>query len=165
MSNAAESLPQGRLQGRAAFQCTVRLALRVAARQGWEELILCDADFADWPLGAQEVAQALHDWARAGRRFTMLALDYRSVQRLHPRFVHWRQRWDHLIDCRLCRGNDALSFPSGVWSPHWVMQRIDVERDVVICDAGAERRVSLRQQLDEWRRDSVPGLAASVLGL
>jgi len=165
MNGTPEPLPQGRLQGRAAFQQAVRQALQAAAQLGWAELLLCDADFAAWPLGERESVQALEDWARAGRRFTMLALDYRAVQQLHPRFVRWRQTWDHLITCRLCRSRDVLSFPSVLWSPQWVLQRIDVERDVVLCDSGAERRISLREQLAEWQRDSVPGFPASVLGL
>jgi hypothetical protein len=161
----ADGLPQGRLSGRAAFAQALRAGLQAAARQGWAELLLSDADFVDWPLGEREVVQALQDWARAGRCFTMLALSYRELQRLHPRFVRWRQTWDHLIDCRLCHGSDPLSFPSVLWTPQWVMQRIDAQRHVVVCDASAERRVSLRQQLDEYRRDSTPGFPASVLGL
>lgn len=165
MNTAPEALPQGRLQGREVLQQTVRLALQHAARQGWRELLLCDADFADWPLGEHEVAQSLQDWARAGRRCTLLALDYRSVQRLHPRFVRWRQTWDHIIECRLCRGSDAQSFPSVLWSPQWAMQRIDVERDVLVCDAAPQRLLELRQLLEEYRRQGTPGFPASVLGL
>jgi len=39
-------LPQGRLQGRSVFQQAVRDALQTAAREGWNEIIVCDADFA-----------------------------------------------------------------------------------------------------------------------
>lgn len=164
-SDAAPALPQGRLQGRSTFVQAVRDALQTAAREGWNELILADANFADWPLGERVVAEALQDWSRTGRRFVLLATDYSGMQRLHPRFVKWRQTWDHIIECRSCRGTDALAFPSVFWSPAWVMQRIDVERDVLVCDNAASRRVTLRQLLDECRRDSTPGFPASVLGL
>ena len=49
--STAPELPQGRFEGRDAFRQNVRDALACAARQGWRELILSDADFHDWPLG------------------------------------------------------------------------------------------------------------------
>lgn len=159
------ALPQGRLSGRSVFVQAVRDALEAAAREGWNELILCDANFADWPLGERAVAEALQAWSRGGRRFVMLAMDYSGLPRQHARFVKWRQTWDHIIECRVCRTTDALAFPSVFWTPAWVMQRIDVERDVLVCDSEAARRVTLRQVLDECRRDSTPGFPASVLGL
>lgn len=158
-------LPQGRLQGRSVFQQAVRDALQAAAHEGWNELIVCDADYADWPLGERAVAETLQAWSRGGRRFVMLAMDYSGLPRQHARFVKWRQTWDHIIECRVCRSGDALSFPSGLWTPAWMMQRIDSERDVLLCDSGAARRVAWRQSLDELRRDSTPGFPASVLGL
>lgn len=159
------SLPQGRFEGRGAFGQAVRDALKVAARDGWKELVLCDADFSAWPLGEREVAESLQEWARGGRRFVMLALNYSGMQRQHARFVKWRQTWDHIIECRTCRSSDALGFPSVLWSPAWVMHRIDVERDVLLCDHSPGRRLELRQLLEECRRDSTPGFPASVLGL
>ncbi len=158
-------LPQGRLQGRSVFQQAIRDALQTAAREGWAELIVCDADYADWPLGERAVAESLQAWSSGGRRFVMLAMDYSGLPRQHARFVKWRQTWDHIIECRVCRSGDALSFPSGLWTPAWMMQRIDSERDVLICDSAPARRVEWRQCLDEWRRDSAPGFPASVLGL
>lgn len=158
-------LPQGRLQGRSVFVQAVRDTLQVAAREGWNELIVCDANFADWPLGERAVVEALQAWSRGGRRFVMLAADYSGLPRQHARFVKWRQTWDHIIECRVCRATDALAFPSIFWSPAWVMQRIDIERDVLVCDREAGRRITLRQLLDECRRDSAPGFPASVLGL
>lgn len=50
-SNAVQMLPEGRFSGREAFQQLVRDALATAAREGWREIILSDADFHDWPLG------------------------------------------------------------------------------------------------------------------
>ncbi|MFN7640914.1 MAG: hypothetical protein ACK5OI_15025 [Curvibacter sp.] len=167
MSNEAlpTALPQGRLQGRTAFQQAVRDALLTAGREGWREIIVCDASFADWPLGERAVAKALQDWSRSGRRFVMLAMGYEGLPRWHARFVIWRQTWDHIIECRTCRGSDASSFPSVFWGPSWVMQRVDTKQDVLLCDHQAARRVALRQLLDECHRDSSPGFPASVLGL
>lgn len=161
----AAGLPQGRLSGRTDFAQAVRDALAAAARLGWQELILCDANFADWPLGERAVVESLQSWSRRGRRFVMLAGDFSSVRKQHPRFVTWRQTWDHIIECRTGRDVNLIDYPSVLWSPDWVMQRIDVERDVVICDSAPTRRVELRQLLDECQRNSAPGFPASVLGL
>lgn len=158
-------LPSGRFSGREAFEQTVRDALACAARQGWHEIIISDATFADWPLREREVVESLHAWAKAGRRFVMLATRFDGVQRHQPRFASWRQTWGHLIECRQCRSADPLDFPSAIWSPGWVMQRHDIERSVFVCDNQAARRVGLRQVLDEWVRNSSPGFPASTLGL
>jgi hypothetical protein len=53
--STAPELPQGRFEGRDAFRQNVRDALACAAREGWRELILSDADFHDWPLGERAV--------------------------------------------------------------------------------------------------------------
>jgi hypothetical protein len=58
-SATGPALPSGRFAGRDAFQQLVRDALAAAAREGWREIILCDADFGDWPLGERSVAQSL----------------------------------------------------------------------------------------------------------
>jgi hypothetical protein len=161
----AGELPTGRFAGREAFEQTVRDALACAARQGWREIIISDATFSDWPIRERAVVESLHAWSRAGRRFVMLATRFDDVQRHMARFVSWRQTWGHIIECRLCRDADQLDFPSAIWSPGWMMQRLDPERSVFVCDTQAARRVALRQALDEWVRNSSPGFPASTLGL
>jgi hypothetical protein len=151
------ALPLGRLSGRRAFQEAVRTAFACAANQGWSEIVLCDANFADWPLGERSVVESLQRWARQGRRMRVMAFDYHALLSLHPRFVQWRGVWDHLLDCRLVRGSDAAACPSVLWSAAWVMQRIDAERDVLVCDDDASRRKQMRLILDESYRHSAPG--------
>lgn len=158
-------LPRGRFSGRESFEQAVRDALACAARQGWHEIIVSDATFADWPLRERAVVESLQAWSRTGRRFVMLATRFDAVQRYQARFVSWRQTWGHIIECRQCRSADQLDFPSALWSPGWVMQRLDPERSVFVCDNQAARRVGLRQELDEWVRNSSPGFPASTLGL
>lgn len=161
------ALPGGRFEGREAFQQLVRDALACAAQQGWRELILCDADFHDWPLGERAVAESLQQWARSGRRLTLLAADYGELQRRHARFVQWRVRWDHIIVCRRAAGvADPQDLPSAIWSPHWVLQRHDPLRSRGVTGSEPERRVLLRETMAEWlERRSVPGFPASTLGL
>jgi len=159
-------LPDGQFVGRETFRQLVRTALRRAADAGWNELILCDANFFDWPLGERECVQALHDWARGGsRRFTMLAWRYDEVVRQHARFVDWRRQWSHIIECRVCASADAQELPSALWSAGWVLQRLNPPLSSGVSGAQPERRVLLREQIDHWLERSAPGFPVTTLGL
>jgi hypothetical protein len=162
---AVAGLPSGRFSGRLEFQQLIRDALAQAAAQGWRELILCDPDFADWPLGERAVAESLGAWSAAGRRCTLLACRYDELAIRHARFVSWRRSWSHIIDARACGGADRTDFPSAIWSPGWVLQRLDPERCNGYCGDEPERRLLLRETLQEWLRRSGPAFAATTLGL
>ena len=88
-SEASTAVPapllEGRFSGRIEFAELIRQALSAAAAEGWREIILSDPDFEDWPLGERVVAQALNDWSRTGRKFTMLARNYDAVRTRHAR--------------------------------------------------------------------------------
>ncbi|GHC80539.1 hypothetical protein GCM10007320_22290 [Pseudorhodoferax aquiterrae] len=163
--DAAPALPQGRFAGRAQFHQWLCAGLQAAARAGWAELILADADFADWPLGERAVVAELQAWARPGRRCTLLAGSYEELRRRHARFVQWRMQWDHLISCRACRAMDRQDFPSALWSPHWSLRRLDTVHCTGWAGPEAARRVQTQELLAEALRRSTPAFAASVLGL
>lgn len=160
-----QALHSGRFSGRDQFQQLVRDALACAAREGWRELVLCDANFEDWPLGERAVAQSLQDWSATGRKCTLLARRYDDVIRRHARFVTWRKTWSHIIEARACPSADPLELPSAIWSPGWVMQRLDPERSNGVSGHEPERRVLLRENLNEWLLKSTPSFASSTLGL
>ena len=159
------ALPSGRFAGRMAFQQLVRDALACAARNGWREIILCDADFHDWPLGERAVVESLREWSATGRRCTLLARRYEEVVRRHARFVTWRQTWTHIIEARACASADPLELPSAIWSPGWAMQRLDAERCNGVSGSEPERRLLLRESLQEWLAKSSPSFPSSTLGL
>ena len=161
----AQPLPSGRFECRVAFQQLVRDALACAAREGWREIIMCDANFADWPLGERAVAESLQAWSKTGRQVTLLAKRYDEVVRRHARFVSWRGTWSHIIEARACTGADPLELPSAIWSPGWVMHRLDPERCNGYSGAEPERRLALRESLNEWLGKSSPAFPASTLGL
>jgi hypothetical protein len=164
-SDAARALPNGRFAGRNAFQQLVRDALACAAREGWREIILSDANFDDWPLGERAVAQSLEAWSATGRQCTLLARRYDEVVRRHARFVTWRKTWSHIIDARACASADPLELPSAIWSPGWVLRRLDPEGCSGVAGTDPERRLLLRDNLQEWLRKSSPSFPASTLGL
>jgi hypothetical protein len=168
MSNTpptATIVPIGQFSGRLAFEKLVRDALSLAAQEGWQELILSDATFVDWPLRERAVLESLQAWSASGRHMTLLASRYDDVIRYHARFVAWRKTWDHIIDCRVCRTVATVDFPSAIWSPNWFMQRLDPLRSVGVCGTERARLTELHQALTEKIRDSSPGFPASNLGL
>lgn len=159
------ALPDGRFTGRAEFSELIRRALFVAALQGWREIIWCDPDFADWPLGERTVAQSLHDWAQAGRRLTLLAQNYQEVQRQHMRFVTWRRTWSHLVECRAIATLPVAALPSALWSPGWVFERTDRPSCLVTAGYDAGSRVTLKERLNALLLKSTPSFPATTLGL
>jgi hypothetical protein len=159
------SLPSGRFAGRIAFGQLVRDALACAAREGWREIVLSDPDFSDWPLGERSVAESLQQWSASGRRCTLLARRYDEVVRRHARFVAWRTKWSHIIEARACASADPLELPSAIWSPDWVMLRLDQQRCNGVSGSEPERRLALREQLHEWLQKSSPSFPANTLGL
>lgn len=165
MSEAAQPLPDGRFQGREEFRQLVRDALAAAAREGWRELILSDASFEDWPLGERAAVEALQAWSETGRRLVLLARRYDTVQREHARFVQWRTRWSHIVEARACPAADPLDLPSAIWTPQWVLERREPERSIGFCGSEPERRVALRETLQEWLQKSTPSFPATTLGL
>lgn len=161
----AGDLPSRRFEGREDFRQLVRDALACAAREGWREIILADADFEDWPLGERAVAESLQAWARTGRHMTLLARRYDAVTQRHARFVQWRRTWAHIVTPMACPSADALELPSAIWSPAWVLERRDPERSNGYCGSEPDRRVLLRENLAEWLLQATPSFPATTLGL
>ena len=155
----------GAFSGPTEFAQVVRGALIRAASEGWPAMVWSDPTFEDWPLGERVVTESLQAWSRSGRHLVLLAHRYDALIRYKPRFVSWRKTWDHIIECRLCKNLDASEVPSALWSPHWAMRRLDLVRSTGVADLEPARRVLLKEELDECRRQSSPGFSATTLGL
>lgn len=164
-NHGTSALPSGRFEGREAFRQLVRDALACAAAQGWQEIVLCDASFSDWPLGERAVAQSLQEWSKTGRRLVMMARRYDDVAAMHARFVTWRRTWSHIVECWACASADPQDFPSALCGPGWVARRLDLERSTGISGGEPQRRILLREELAEWQRKSSPAFPATTLGL
>jgi len=159
------ALPEGRFTGRTDFTEMIRQAFAVAAQQGWREIIVCDPDFEDWPLGERAVIEALNDWSKTGRTFTMLARNYDEVLRRHARFVTWRRTWAHIVECRANLSGPADDLPSALLGPGWVVERLDLQRCTGVAGSEAARRVALRERLNERLGKSSSAFPATTLGL
>lgn len=160
-----QPLLDGAFSGPTEFAQLVRDAIATAAREDWSEMVWSDATFEDWPLREKVVVEDLQRWARTGRRLTLLANRFDSVIRYQPRFVNWRVQWDHIVECRICRHVEASEVPSALWSPGWSMRRLDAVRSTGMAGFEPQRRLVLKESLDECRRNSGPGFPASTLGL
>lgn len=164
-SAPASPLRTGRFEGREDFLEMVRQALDCAAREGWPLVVLSDPDFDDWPLGERAVVDALQRWARQGRQLRFLARNFSQVRLRHPRLVQWRKTWSHVIEAHACPSASSGELPSAIWSGHWTMERLDVERCTVVASEDPKRRIALRERLDAcWHKGS-PSFSATTLGL
>lgn len=161
----APSLPEGRFDGREAFDALLRNALSAAAREGWKEVVFSDPDFADWPLGERATIEALQAWAASGRRLLLLAQRFDVLERGHARFVPWRRLWDHIIECRATGKAAGSEVPSAIWTPTWFVHRIDPERGRGVSGTDSRARRELREAIDECWRMGRPAFPASTLGL
>jgi hypothetical protein len=159
------TLLEGPFEGRSAFQQLVRDALATAARDGWRELILCDASFEDWPLGERAVIESLQAWSQTGRSFTILAKRFDTLISTHHRFVTWRGQWSHIITARGVPSADATEFPSAIYSLAWSMRRLDLVRSKGVAGSDAARRLLQREETNEWLTKSSPAFPATTLGL
>lgn len=159
------TLPEGRLEGRQVFSDLVRGALACAAREGWSQLVLCDADFEDWPLGEKAVVDALQSWAGRGRHIRFMAHDFGPLRLKHPRLVQWRTTWSHLVDARACARRSGQDLPSAIWSPQWTLERIDPVRCTLIASNDARRRTGLKERLDNCWDQGSPSFPSTTLGL
>ncbi len=160
-----EPLNSGRFSGREAFEQLVRGALERAAQEGWQEIVLSDATFEDWPLRERAVVESLHAWSKTGRRMILLANRYDELIRQHARFVAWRKAWSHIIDCRVRPTASPGDIPSAIWSRSWFLHRLDGRHSSGVCGTDRERSIELRERLDEQIRESSVGFPASTLGL
>jgi hypothetical protein len=128
-------------------------------------MVWSDASFEDWPLYEKTVVEGLNQWARKGRKLILLAHHFDAMRRVHPRFVEWRVRWDHLVESRVCKGVAASEFVSAMWTPTWAMRRLDLVRCTGVASTEPRMRLLLREELEERKRQSSPGFPASTLGL
>ncbi len=163
--SAENGLTQGRFEGPTEFVQLIRMAFATAASQGWREIIICDNTFEDWPLGERAVAESLNEWAKSGRKLTILAKSYNEVTRRHARFVTWRCKWAHITECRAISAISPDDMPSALWSPGWVFQRVDLVRSTGFSGVEVTRKVALKEKLDEYLKLSAPAFAATTLGL
>jgi hypothetical protein len=165
-SDSAQPPLEGHFESRAAFVQSVRQCVVAFSEQGANEVWICDADFADWPLNEIDVIEQLTRWCRPSRTFNVLASDYGVLERRCPRWVEWRRMWSHLVRCRAPEESRAMSLPTLLVAPGVATLRLfdrRLYRGDVSLDAGAARRGL--ETLDALLQRSVDSFPAHTLGL
>lgn len=101
-----------------------RRALARVTERGCRELLLCDVDYAHWSLGERATLEQLSAWVMSHRRLVVVAAQFETLQRQHPRWVNWRRQWSHVVQCRQVDEADVASIPSMVLAPGEVSLRL-----------------------------------------
>lgn len=154
------------VDGRKEFEAAVRAAIAGAAVAGWRELILCDPDFARWPLGERAVIESLTQWIGGNRRLTLVALHFDEFARRHSRWVRWRNQWSHVVSCRAATEIAAADVPVLLLVPGELTLQIDdplrflgrVSPDPAVAALARER-------IDAILQRSIEALPVTTLGL
>lgn len=160
-----DTLPEGRLQGPKDLAEVVRATFRQAVLRQWREICIADTDFEGWPLGERSVVDDLGRWAMGGGELRLLARDYRPVRLGAPRFVKWRQTFDHRVSPRTLPRSVGDDFRLMVWTPDWVVVMLDRATSTMVATTDAASRSQQRQAWDSTWPLASPGFPASTLGL
>jgi hypothetical protein len=163
---AASSEPHRILTGRGECQQALRDAFAEAARIGCRELILCDADYSDWPLSERAVVDSLSQWAYSHRRLTLLAHGFDEIVRRHARWIDWRRQWSHIVECRQLEEVEAAQVPTLLLAPGLVTVRIfDTVHHRGSVSHDPADGVRCRELVDDlWQRSS-DAFSVTTLGL
>lgn len=151
---------------RADFQSAWYRALGRIAAQGCRELWFSDSSYADWPLGERAAVEHLTAWAMSHRKLVVLAAQFDTVQRQHPRWVAWRRQWSHVVQCRQVDEADVAAIPSMVLAPGLLSLRLhDPLRFRGRLSTERSDAVRDRDDLDAFLQRSHEAFPATSLGL
>lgn len=156
-----------RFDGRRECQRALRDALELAAGAGCKEMVWCDPDYSDWPIGERQTIESLSRWAMSHRKLTILAAHFDSIERLHPRFIAWRRSWSHVVHCRQAAEADAAALPRLLLAPGLFALRM--VGSAPHCRGRIARlrseEVQDAEELDAFLQRSNPSFPVTRLGL
>lgn len=162
MNEPAHLILESRVQCRDAL----RTALAEAAAAGCREMWWCDLDYADWPLSDKGVLESLEAWAYSHRRLTVLAHSFETLPRQHARWVEWRRRWSHVVECRALEELESGQVPRLLLAPGVVTVRIfDAVHHRGSVSHSLDDALRCKEIVDAVSQRSVEAFPATVLGL
>lgn len=166
MADETTGTAQG-IDGRLEFNAALLVALDDCARAELPQLWLCDPDFSAWPLGSIEVITALSRWIAPRRRLTLIAGDWEHLALHCPRWVAWRRRWSHAVQCLQVREEEAQQVPGLLYGPPVVALRLQSSRPRVIgrLMRGGDDLGPLGDLVDALTQRAHEGFPATTLGL
>lgn len=148
------------------FHDALRRAFAQAADAGCREILLCDDDFSDWPLGERRVVEDLTRWAASHRSLTVVARHFDEVVRRHARWVEWRRNWSHIVQCRVNNELEAGQMPVMFLAPGATSVRVvDAEHHRGVLSHDKADAIVWREALDAVLQRSEESFPATQLGL
>jgi hypothetical protein len=91
--------PLSALRSKADFEQALFWALQQALAVRARRLTWIDPDFQAWPLDDPALLELMTHWLRLPqRRLVLLAHQFGTLERAHPRFVAWRRDRAHAVD-------------------------------------------------------------------
>lgn len=154
------------ITSRSEFHDALRSAFAQAAKAGAREIWLCDANFADWPLGEPGVIGDLTRWARARRCLTLFAQDFDEIGRRHGRWTEWRRQWSHLVACRTNAELEAAQMPTICLVPNVISVRlVDPVHHRGMASHEAADEIACREAIDAVSQRSAEAFPVTSLGL
>ena len=158
------------IDSRSAFHDAVREAFAGLAASACNDVVICDTDFADWPLGEISVVDSLTKWVKPHRKLTVYAQDFEDVVRRHSRWVTWRRQFAHAVECRVVepleQGRMPMLFTArGAQFACITVRLFDAARFRGTLSAEARDGVLAREQIDAISQRSAEGFPATTLGL
>ena len=154
------------ITSRAEFVDAVRASFAFAAHEGAREILLVDADFADWPLNDRAVIESLAGWVDSRRSLLLFGHSFDELARRHPRFVEWRRQWAHAVRCRNDPELEAAQLPTLLLVPGVTCVRL-VDR-VHHRGTASNRPVDMaecQEAVDALLQRSVEAFPVTTLGL
>ncbi len=152
------------------FQAAIREAFASLAESACNDVVICDTDFADWPLGEISVIDSLTRWVQPHRKFTVYAQNFDEALRRHARWVTWRRQFAHAVECRVVEPLEQGRMPSLFTAragevAGMTVRLFDASRYRGSLSADARDAVLAREQIDAISQRSAEGLPATTLGL
>lgn len=156
----------GLINSRRGFHAVVREAFASLSASASAEVVICDIDFADWPLGEMGVIDSLMQWVAPNRKLTVYAQNFDGVLRRHPRWVTWRRQFAHTVNCRMVEPLEQGRMPSLFTARGGTTIRLfDSIRYRGTVSTSVADAVLVREQIDVISQRSTPSFAATTLGL
>jgi hypothetical protein len=154
------------IDSRSGFHVAIREAFVALAASACNEVVICDTDFADWPLGEISVIDSLTQWVRPHRKLTVYAQNFDELVRRHARWVTWRRQFAHAVECRQVEPLEQGRMPSLFTARGGLTVRMfDSFRYRGTLSVDARDAVLAREQIDAISQRSAEGLPATTLGL
>ncbi len=154
------------ITSRGDFHEALKQAFADIAAIGCREVFLCDADFTDWPLSDTAVIDSLSEWAHGHRRLKLVAQQFDELARRHGRWVEWRRRWSHRVECRVNTEIEAGKLPTVLLAPGLVVVRlVDKVHFRGSVSQDAADLLQNRESLDAVLQRSEESFPVTTLGL